>query len=130
MTIHGPATTGSCVYFAESIDKVANNLKEVRPTLFFGVPRIWEKLYAGIIDLILVDKYVVRHFIQTKYPQYENAVEWIDPPLKIDPQYLIFSKNAKNYQTKMDAFNQGLAVITENGAMQRIMESHGFRFQK
>jgi long-chain acyl-CoA synthetase len=36
------------VYFAESIEKVPDNLKEVQPTLFFGVPRIWEKFYAGI----------------------------------------------------------------------------------
>ncbi len=47
-TLHGPCTLGSCVYYAESILKVADNLKEVRPTIFFGVPRIWEKLHAGI----------------------------------------------------------------------------------
>ena len=47
-TIHGPATAGSTVYFAESIDKVADNLKECRPTVFFGVPRIWEKFHAGL----------------------------------------------------------------------------------
>lgn len=37
---------GMSVYFAESIDKVADNLKEVRPTMFIGVPRIFEKVYA------------------------------------------------------------------------------------
>lgn len=47
ISIHGAVSAGSTVYFAESIDKVADNLKEVRPTLFFGVPRIWEKFYAG-----------------------------------------------------------------------------------
>ena len=47
-TIHLPATTGSMVYFAESIDTIGDNLRESRPTLFFGVPRIWEKLQAGI----------------------------------------------------------------------------------
>ena len=36
------------LYFAESIEKVPDNLKEVQPTVFFGVPRIWEKLHAGI----------------------------------------------------------------------------------
>ena len=36
---------GMCVYFAESIDKVADNLREVRPTIFIGVPRIFEKVY-------------------------------------------------------------------------------------
>ena len=47
-TIHGAATAGYAVYFAESIEKVPDNLKEVQPHLFFGVPRIWEKFHAGI----------------------------------------------------------------------------------
>ncbi|MCB9595022.1 MAG: AMP-binding protein [Sandaracinaceae bacterium] len=47
-SIHGPITTGGTVYFAESIDKVADNLKDCRPTLFFGVPRIWEKFHSAI----------------------------------------------------------------------------------
>jgi long-chain acyl-CoA synthetase len=45
-TIHMPATAGSTVYFAESIDKLADNIKECRPTVFFGVPRVWEKFHA------------------------------------------------------------------------------------
>jgi long-chain acyl-CoA synthetase len=47
-TIHAPISAGYPVYFAESIPKVADNLKEVQPTIFFGVPRIWEKFHAGI----------------------------------------------------------------------------------
>ncbi len=37
---------GMSVYFAESIEKVPENLREVRPTIFVGVPRIFEKVYA------------------------------------------------------------------------------------
>ena len=37
---------GMAVHYAESIDKAADNLREVRPTLFVGVPRIFEKVYA------------------------------------------------------------------------------------
>ena len=47
-TLHVPITTGYPVYFAESIEAVPDNLKEVQPTIFFGVPRIWEKFHAGI----------------------------------------------------------------------------------
>ncbi len=47
-TIHGPITCGASVYFAESLEKVPDNLKEIQPTIFFGVPRIWEKFHAGI----------------------------------------------------------------------------------
>jgi len=47
-TLHIPITTGARVYFAESIEAVPENLKEVQPSIFFGVPRIWEKFHAGI----------------------------------------------------------------------------------
>ena len=40
--------TGACVYFAESVDKLGENLREVRPNVFLGVPRVWEKIQAGI----------------------------------------------------------------------------------
>ena len=41
-------TTGACVHFAESLEKMPENLREVRPHLFLGVPRVWEKIQAGI----------------------------------------------------------------------------------
>jgi long-chain acyl-CoA synthetase len=37
---------GPVLNFAESIDVVNENLREVQPTIFFAVPRIWEKLHA------------------------------------------------------------------------------------
>jgi len=47
-TILMPATVGSTVFFAEALEKVPDNLKEARPTVFFGVPRIWEKFHAAL----------------------------------------------------------------------------------
>ncbi len=41
--------TGGVVNYAESIDTVAVNLREIAPTVFLGVPRIWEKLQQGIV---------------------------------------------------------------------------------
>lgn len=37
---------GMSVFYAESIERAADNLREVRPTIFVGVPRIFEKVYA------------------------------------------------------------------------------------
>jgi long-chain acyl-CoA synthetase len=47
-SIHAPMSIGSSVYFAESMEKVPENLKEVLPTVLFAVPRIWEKFHAGV----------------------------------------------------------------------------------
>lgn len=49
LTVHGPMAIGSVVYFAESIEKLGENLVEVRPTLFMGVPRVWEKIQAKMM---------------------------------------------------------------------------------
>jgi len=43
-----PVYLGSQVNFGESIRTVQEDLREVAPTMFLGVPRIWEKLHASI----------------------------------------------------------------------------------
>lgn len=47
-TIHVPGSAGYPVYYAESLDLLPQNLVEVQPTVFFGVPRIWEKFHAKL----------------------------------------------------------------------------------
>ena len=41
--------TGGQINYAESIDTVAVNLREIAPQLFLGVPRIWEKLQQNVV---------------------------------------------------------------------------------
>jgi long-chain acyl-CoA synthetase len=48
LTAFVPLYLGSQVNFGESIRTVQEDLREVAPTMFLGVPRIWEKLHAGI----------------------------------------------------------------------------------
>jgi len=48
-TLYLPLATGSVVHFGESIDTVAEDLREVSPTVFVGVPRIWEKMHSGVL---------------------------------------------------------------------------------
>src|SRR5215472_8055653 len=43
-----PLYTGATVNFAESIDTVPENIREVAPAVFFAVPRIWEKFYSAV----------------------------------------------------------------------------------
>jgi long-chain acyl-CoA synthetase len=43
-----PLESGATVNFAESLDTVPDNLREVGPALFFAVPRIWEKFYSSV----------------------------------------------------------------------------------
>ncbi len=43
-----PLRSGAVANFAESIETVAENVREVAPTTFFAVPRIWERFYSSI----------------------------------------------------------------------------------
>lgn len=45
--------TGTSIAYAESIDTVAANMVEVRPTLVLSVPRLYEKMFARILETAL-----------------------------------------------------------------------------
>jgi long-subunit acyl-CoA synthetase (AMP-forming) len=49
VSIHGPMMAGATTWFAESIDALGDNLREVRPHVFLGVPRVWEKIQAKVM---------------------------------------------------------------------------------
>jgi len=49
VSLHSPYLMGCTVWFAESLDKLGENLTEVHPTLFVGVPRVWEKIQAKMM---------------------------------------------------------------------------------
>ena len=42
-------TVGHIVNFTENTDTVMADMREVSPTMFHAVPRIWEKYYSGIV---------------------------------------------------------------------------------
>ncbi len=42
-------SSGTSIYYAENLDTIAENLKEVKPTLFSTVPRLLEKTYEKIM---------------------------------------------------------------------------------
>jgi len=43
-----PLRSGAIANFAESVETIAENIREVAPTSFFAVPRIWERFYSSI----------------------------------------------------------------------------------
>lgn len=43
-----PLLSGAVVHFGEALETVQEDLREVSPTIFLGVPRIWEKIHAQV----------------------------------------------------------------------------------
>ena len=48
-TLHLSMASGGTIAFAESLDALGDNLRDIRPTLFLGVPRVWEKIQEKIV---------------------------------------------------------------------------------
>ncbi|TLM68180.1 MAG: long-chain fatty acid--CoA ligase [Deltaproteobacteria bacterium] len=44
---------GATIAYAEGIDSVPVNLREARPTILISVPRLYEKMYARVMDRVL-----------------------------------------------------------------------------
>lgn len=49
VSLHAPMAAAGVTAFAESIEALGDNLREVHPTIFFAVPRVWEKIQAKIV---------------------------------------------------------------------------------
>src|SRR5436305_10337776 len=62
---------GSVMNFAESPETVPDNLREVQPTAFLAVPRVWEKFYSGVTialkDATPFQKWMYRHALALGY---------------------------------------------------------------
>jgi long-chain acyl-CoA synthetase len=117
-TLHGPATTGSQVYFAESIDKVADNFKEVQPTVLFAVPRIWEKFYAGVTSKLAqapkAKKFLlgIAREVGTEVNTLRNRGE--EPSGWLAMKYSFFNK--KVFGALKEALGLGRAKVCVSGA--------------
>lgn len=88
---------GTSIYYAESLDTIADNLKEIKPDLFTTVPRLLEKVYDRIMqkgnELTGTKKklFFWAHSLAEKFEINKNQGSWYNFKLGIANK-LIFSK--------------------------------------
>ena len=78
---------GSVMNFAESPETVPDNLREVQPTAFLAVPRIWEKFYSGITialkDATAFQNWMYRRALAIGYRMTDCRLEGDAPSLSL-----------------------------------------------
>jgi len=74
-TVMVPVYLGSLVNFGESIRTVQEDLREVAPSMFLGVPRIWEKLHSSIHIKLLEAGSIRRALFERAYAACEPFAE-------------------------------------------------------
>ena len=107
---------GVSVYFGESIDKISDNLKEVKPTVITAVPRllekVYDKIYAKGTELTGIKKNLFFWAIDLglKYEPYGANGFWYEMQLKI-ARKLIFSKWKDGLGGNLDLMVSGSAAL-------------------
>ena len=107
---------GVSIYFGESIDKISENIKEVRPNVMSAVPRLLEKVYDSIYakgtQLSGIKKKLFFWAIDLglRYEPYGANGAWYEFQLKI-ARKLIFSKWKEGLGGNLDLMVSGSAAL-------------------
>lgn len=107
---------GVAIYFAESIEKVSDNLKEVQPHVITAVPRllekVYDKIYAKGADLTGIKKKLFFWAIELglQYEPYGANGSWYEFKLSI-ARKLIFSKWKEGLGGNLGLMVSGSAAI-------------------
>ncbi len=120
------------IYFAESIDKIGDNIKEVRPEIFAAVPRLLEKVYDKIIakgnELTGIKKGLFFWAVElAKDFDPGNNSSFYNWKLGI-ARKLIFSKWQEALGGKNEAIVSGGAALNPN--LNRVFAAAGFNIQE
>ena len=127
---------GVSIYFAESIDKISDNLKEVRPHVMSAVPRLLEKVYDKIIakgsELSGIKHKLFYWAVELglEWEPYERNGWWYEFKLKI-ARKLIFSKWQEALGGRLKVIASGSAALQPrlarvfNAAGIGVMEGYG-----
>ncbi len=107
---------GVSIYFGESIDKISDNIKEVKPNVMSAVPRLLEKVYDSIYakgtQLTGIKKKLFFWAIDLglRYEPYGANGAWYELQLKI-ARKLIFSKWKEGLGGNLDLMVSGSAAL-------------------
>jgi len=107
---------GVSIYFAESIEKMSDNLKEVKPNVMTAVPRllekVYDKIYAKGTELTGIKKKLFFWAIDLglKYEPYKANGWWYEFQLKI-ARKLIFSKWQEGLGGELNLMVSGSAAL-------------------
>jgi long-chain acyl-CoA synthetase len=82
---HFPVALGGQIYYAESLEKLASNIEEVKPTIMVVVPRLFELLRARILKSVAaqggLSKYLLHRALKIGSDRYNGAVKPWDLPM-------------------------------------------------
>lgn len=90
LTTVAPVYLGSRIDFGESLRTVQEDLREVAPSMFLGVPRIWEKLASSIHIKLMEAGGVRKRLFDTFYAACEPFAE-VPPQRRSLKQRLTFA---------------------------------------
>ncbi len=114
---------GCSIAYAESIETVAENLLEIRPQIMVSVPRVFEKIYAKVMDNVLASSPLKRKifFWAARVGREYGGKKLLDQPIHGSLQFkknlaqkLVFSKIIEKTGGKVRFFVSGGAPLSKD----------------
>ncbi|HEX8484774.1 long-chain fatty acid--CoA ligase [Sphingomonas sp.] len=106
---------GAQIYYAESLDKLAANIEEVRPTVMFVVPRLFEVLRTRITKAILkqggASAWLLARALEVGKREYEGRLRLIDRPVQALVATVFKPKSARKFGGRLKAMVSGGAPL-------------------
>jgi polar amino acid transport system substrate-binding protein len=84
-----------------------------------------QNLMAKRLDLVLCSRVYLLHVLATQFPQWNEAIDVVRPPLWIATMYNVISKNVADAAAVAADFNRGLQMIKDDGTFDQILQQHG-----
>ena len=79
------------------------------------------KLDAHRLDMVLIDRGVAAYLLGSSLSKFAGEMEWVDPPIEEQVQYLGLPLNRPGYQAKIEAFNRALASLYADGTVKSLV---------
>jgi polar amino acid transport system substrate-binding protein len=84
------------------------------------------KLAAHRLDMVLIDRGVAAYLLRGSLARFADDLEWVDPPIEEQVQYLGMPLDRPGYQAKLAAFNRALASLYADGTVKSLVTELGF----
>ncbi|MDQ1158348.1 long-chain acyl-CoA synthetase [Sphingomonas sp. SORGH_AS 950] len=112
---HFPIALGGQIYYAEGLDKLAANIEEVRPTIMFVVPRLFEVLHTRIAKAIEkkggLGARLLDQALALGARSYDGKLRLVDRPAQLAVATLFKPKIAKKFGGRLKAMVSGGAPL-------------------
>lgn len=114
--LHGIVRLGASMAISESVDRIARDLSEVRPTVLFAVPRVWNEIHRAVRDALAKRSTAVRRVVERGTEAMHRRrlgakLSWADALALAAVRRMVFSRVRERFGGRLRLAVSGAAAL-------------------